>query len=73
MLSKIGGYLDTETPGKQFGLSDVYDATKTNWGDIGKGPPGSRGKDNARTANTGNWGNFSQREKEKGEKEEKEM
>ena len=29
-LSKIGEFLDTETPGKQFGLSDVYDATETN-------------------------------------------
>ena len=27
-LSKIGEFLDTETPGKQFGPSDVYDATK---------------------------------------------
>ena len=65
-ISKIDDFLDTETPGKQFGLSDVYDATKTNWGNVGKGPPGSRVKDNARTNNTGNWGIFALREGGKG-------
>ena len=43
-LSKIGEYSDTETPGKQVGLSDVYDSTKSNWSYIGKGPPGPRGR-----------------------------
>ena len=38
-LRKIDEFLDTETPGKKFGLSDVYDTTKTNWGDLGKGHP----------------------------------
>ena len=38
-LSKIEEFLDTETPGKQFELSDVYDAAKTNWGILGKGHP----------------------------------
>ena len=57
-LSKIDEFLDTETPGMQFGPSDVYDATKTNWGNLGKGAPGSRSEDNARTANAGSWGKF---------------
>ena len=43
-LSKIGEFSDTETPGRQFGLSDVYDAAKTNWANLGKGPPGPRGE-----------------------------
>ena len=46
----------------------VYDAAKTNWANLGKGHPGSRSKDNARTANTGDWGNFVQRERGKGRK-----
>ena len=32
------------------------------------GPPGSRGKDNARNNNAGNWGSFSPRERGKGKK-----
>ena len=52
-LSKIDEFVDTETPGIQFGTSGVYDATKTNWANIGNGPPGSRSKDNARNKNTG--------------------
>ena len=40
VLREIGEFLDTETPVKQFGSSDVYDATKTNWANAGKGPPG---------------------------------
>ena len=43
-LSEIGEFSDIETPGKQFGLSDVYYSTKTNWANVGKGPPGSRGE-----------------------------
>ena len=39
-LREIDEFLDTETPGKQFGPSDVYDAAKTNWANLGKGPPG---------------------------------
>ena len=68
VLMKIDEFLDTETPGKQFGSSDVCYAAKTNWENLGKGPPGSRSKDNARTANTGNWENFAQRERGKGRK-----
>ena len=61
-------FSDTETLGGQFGLSDVYDAAKTNWGNIGKGPPGSRGEDNARNNNTGNWKSLALRERGKGKK-----
>ena len=43
-LSKIDEFLDTDAPGGKFGSSDVYDATKTNRANIGKGPPGSRGE-----------------------------
>jgi len=35
-LGKIDEFLDAETPCKQFGPSGVYDATKTNWGNLGK-------------------------------------
>merc|ERR1712112_50408 len=45
-LRGIDEFLDTETPGRQFGLSEVYDAKKPNWANLGKGPPGSRSKDN---------------------------
>ena len=38
-LSKIGEFLDTETPGMKFGLADVYDATTTNWANPGKRHP----------------------------------
>ena len=38
-LRRVDEFLNTETPGKQFGTSDVYDATKTNWANLGKGPP----------------------------------
>ena len=34
-LRGIGDPLNTETPGRQFGTSDVYDATKTNWANLG--------------------------------------
>ena len=57
-LGKIDEFLDTETPGKKFGPSGVYDATKTRWVNLRKGHPGPRSKDNARTANTSNWGKF---------------
>ena len=56
-LRRICEFLNTETPGKQFGTSDVYDA-KTNWGNLGEGHPGSRSKDNDRTHNVSNWGKF---------------
>ena len=39
-LRKIDEFLDTETPGEKLGQSDVYDAAKTNWANLGKGPPG---------------------------------
>ena len=72
-LGKIDEFLDAETPCKQFGPSGVYDATKTNWGNLGKGHPGSRSKDISRTTNTGNWENFARRERGKGKKGNKEM
>ena len=65
-LRRIDEFLNTESPDKQFGTSDVYDATKTNWGNLGKGPPGSRSKDNARTPNVSNWGSFAHQERGKG-------
>ena len=41
---------------------------KTNWANIGKGPPGSRGGDNDRTNNTRSWESFAMRESGKGKK-----
>ena len=35
-LSKIDEFPDTETPGGQFGISDVYDATKNKLGEYRK-------------------------------------
>ena len=63
VLRRIDEFLGTETTGKQVGPSDVCDAERTNWANLGKGHPVSRSKDNARTANTGNWENFARRER----------
>ena len=73
VLRGIDEFLDTETPGRQFGSSDVYDAAKTNWGNLGKGHPGSRSKDISRTTNTGNCEISREEKEDKERKEKKEM
>ena len=39
-LRRMDVLLNTEERGKQFGPPGVYDATKTNWANQGKGHPG---------------------------------
>ena len=70
-LRAIGEFLDTETHVGQFGYTGVYDATKTNWANVGRGPPGARSKDNDRAANTGNWESFAMRERKAKERKRK--
>ena len=62
-LRRICEFLNTETPGAQFGTSDVYDATETNWANLGKWNPGPSSKANARTPNVSNSESLTQQER----------
>ena len=68
-LWRMNEFSNADARGKQIGESDVYDVTKTNWENVGKGPPGAGSKDNARTTNGSSWGSSVQQERGKGKEE----
>ena len=61
-LGRMCEFLNTESLGKQFWQADVYDNTKVNFPNPGKGSPGSISKDNDIIANVHNWSRFAKQE-----------
>ena len=67
-LGRMDEYVNTGALGNSFRRSDVYDSTKMNFRNTGKGLTGSRSKDNDRIANVQNWSMFAHQAREKGER-----